>query len=76
MGRLVEKATVAPGEDNEIYYKMLKWFNNNYPQHMHRYIKTLWETSQPYYSKDIDTLKAINCPTCTGIGSLSSFRVN
>ena len=33
--------SVAPGEDNEIYYKMLKWFHNNYPQHMDRYIQSI-----------------------------------
>ena len=40
--QLMERATVAPGEDNEIYYKMLKWFHNNHPEKMDRYIYSRW----------------------------------
>ena len=62
MGRLVEKATVAPGEDNEIYYKMLKWFNNNYPQHMHRYIESISPNQLNGKRWLIDSLDKVHIP--------------
>ena len=58
----MERATVAPGEDIEIYYKMLKWFHKNHPEKMDRYIQSISPNQLEGKRWLIDSLDTVQIP--------------